>query len=849
MSGRRVPPPLPPKPGSVSRINTAATNNLNTGSRTQPEGVNNSMASPRRPTLGSSTSSSFSFSASASSWASKAKSGLNNYAKPMAKAALVGASNYVEAASDYLHESRTGEERSRGNSDDDSKASRGLARKLAEPQEKLNLLPQWAVCVPRKNKAGQVIQHESGIPEFDLHVHVTGYYSSLTPAENAPTLLKVALRIMRSVAALPPLISEGARQFEDKLSTSPVSTPVLEKIADEVDHDMLKARLKPTRSSTMSSVNTVSSRTSGIDNSAERLLANITDEQLQALHANLEERLAPFRSSVSQRRVQVSIYPIVLDDTAQSQQLDDIQPNFTEKPLITNVFTTSPQGLFSHKIVIPWERIISHGPSLQLAFGGLPISNPYNPNKGLYIHAQLLTEGGPSQLPSSASSLSPSKSEGFEEREASRGLKPVDSGVTRVDDGANAFFSSTVKPVSQGSGGEMGGLQSLGKTEITASVFSNISSTGGVRIISDLDDTVKYSNILGGAREAFRNAFCRAVADVGIEGMSDLYRTLADAGVAGYHYVSNSPNELFPVLQSFFRHHHFPGGYSLMLKYYGGKHLVNAFLEEPGDRKRPGVMAVMDSFPEAKFILIGDSGEQDLELYVAVAKARPDRVLAIAIRDVSTAVAAKSKKSPSRQPTASEIDFTSLTEALSHVDGQDQAAKAGMGGRKRDAAKKLFRSPSGLDLRNLRLSSPSEMNTPTSSHTTSRKQGSGSSLSSLTDSKPAADTLPLMDSVENESSFGQSIPGSAMSQDKISSAGASGPSSDAAIIMEEEIKEAEEEFQELSATQAKLLKRAAEWSERMKRASHEVPEGIALIQFREPDEIEDTLLQMVKSHS
>lgn len=66
--------------------------------------------------------------------------------------------------------------------------------------------------------------------------------------------------------------------------------------------------------------------------------------------------------------------------------------------------------------------------------------------------------------------------------------------------------------------------------------------------------------------------------------------------------------------------------------------------------------------------------------------------------------------------------------------------------------------------------------------------------------------------------------------------------------MEEEIKEAEEEFEELSATQAKLLKRAAEWSERMKRASHEVPEGIALIQFREPDEIQDTLLQMVKSH-
>ncbi|KAJ9107021.1 hypothetical protein QFC19_002890 [Naganishia cerealis] len=630
------------------------------------------------------------------------------------------------------------------------------------------------------------------------------------------------------VAALPPIVPEGAHQFEDKLSTSPVSSPILEKIADQVNEDMLRAKGKasPIRSSTTSSVNTTSSGTTRIDNSAERLLANITEEQLQALHANLEERLAPFRSSVSQRRVQVSIYPIILDDPAQHQQLDDIKPDFTDKPLLTNVFTTSPQGIFSHKIVIPWERIISHGPSLQLAFGGLPVSSPYHPTKGLYIHAQLLTESGPSRLPQAASSLPPTQSGESSLNGSAADLKSLDSGVTRVDDGANAFFSSTVKPVAKGSGGEMGGLQSLGKTDVTASVFSNISSTGGVRIISDLDDTVKYSNILGGAREAFRNAFCRAIADVGIEGMSELYHTLADAGVAGYHYVSNSPNELLPVLQSFFRHHHFPNGYSLMLKYYGGKHLVNAFLEEPGDRKRPGVMAVLDSFPDAKFILIGDSGEQDLELYVAVAKARPDRVLAIAIRDVSSAIV-KSGKLPLRQPTTSEVDFSSLDDALGHVDGQDQAKKAGIGGRKRDTARKLFRAPSGLDLRNLRLSSPSESTTLPSGHTSSRRQDSANSMSSMAEPPDSPESVNA----------------------EISSVEASGPSSGPAMTMGEEVREAEEEFQELSATQAKLLKRAAEWTERMKRASHEVPAGVALMQFREPGEIQDTLLQLVKSHS
>ncbi|KAJ9107022.1 hypothetical protein QFC19_002891 [Naganishia cerealis] len=149
----RAPPPLPPKP---PRLNTAVSTTSNRAEpRTSP------VSSSRRPALGSTASSlSLSFSASATSWAIKAKSGLNNYAKPMAKAVLANASNYVEAASDYLSESKIGDDRSRGMSGDDSR--RASLRKPVEPHDKLNLLPQWAVYVPRKDKAGNVIQHESG---------------------------------------------------------------------------------------------------------------------------------------------------------------------------------------------------------------------------------------------------------------------------------------------------------------------------------------------------------------------------------------------------------------------------------------------------------------------------------------------------------------------------------------------------------------------------------------------------------------------------------------------------------------------------------------------------------------
>lgn len=45
----------------------------------------------------------------------------------------------------------------------------------------------------------------------------------------------------------------------------------------------------------------------------------------------------------------------------------------------------------------------------------------------------------------------------------------------------------------------------------------------------------------------------------------------------------------------------------------------------------------MDAFNESAFILVGDSGEQDLELYLSIARARPLQVSAILIRDITSA--------------------------------------------------------------------------------------------------------------------------------------------------------------------------------------------------------------------
>ena len=59
-------------------------------------------------------------------------------------------------------------------------------------------------------------------------------------------------------------------------------------------------------------------------------------------------------------------------------------------------------------------------------------------------------------------------------------------------------------------------------------------------------------------------------------------------------------------------------------------------MEPAGERKRPSIVEVLDAFPESSFILFGDSGEQDLEVYIALARERPHQIRAVYIRDVTS---------------------------------------------------------------------------------------------------------------------------------------------------------------------------------------------------------------------
>lgn len=161
-----------------------------------------------------------------------------------------------------------------------------------------------------------------------------------------------------------------------------------------------------------------------------------------------------------------------------------------------------------------------------------------------------------------------------------------------------------------------------------------ITEASGVSLISDIDDTIKHSAIASGAREIFKNTFIRELGDLTIKGVKEWYVKLASMGVK-LHYVSNSPWQLYPLLRSYFSLAGLPPG-SFHLKQYSG--MLQGIFEPAAERKRGSLDRIMHDFPDRKFILVGDSGEADLEVYTDVVLEYPGRVLGVFIRDVTTPI-------------------------------------------------------------------------------------------------------------------------------------------------------------------------------------------------------------------
>lgn len=153
----------------------------------------------------------------------------------------------------------------------------------------------------------------------------------------------------------------------------------------------------------------------------------------------------------------------------------------------------------------------------------------------------------------------------------------------------------------------------------------------GVSVISDIDDTIKHSQVTDKS-VLIQNTFLREFRAV--DGMANLYANLASSGVA-FHYVSGSPWQLYQPLEAFMSDAGFPKG-TVHLKHFRIKDSsVLELLSSQNETKLAAITPLLAAFPQRTFLLIGDSGEQDPEIYGQIAREHPEQVTAIFIRNAT----------------------------------------------------------------------------------------------------------------------------------------------------------------------------------------------------------------------
>jgi hypothetical protein len=153
----------------------------------------------------------------------------------------------------------------------------------------------------------------------------------------------------------------------------------------------------------------------------------------------------------------------------------------------------------------------------------------------------------------------------------------------------------------------------------------------GLSIISDIDDTIKHSHVRN-RKELLTNTFLRNFQP--IPDAAALYQDWSSQGAA-FHYVSSSPWQLHEPLTEFIASAGFPEG-SLHLRFFSlrNSRLLSPFVLRPENKAR-SIRGLLQQYPQRKFVLIGDSGERDPEIYGSVARRFPQQVQRILIRDVT----------------------------------------------------------------------------------------------------------------------------------------------------------------------------------------------------------------------
>lgn len=191
---------------------------------------------------------------------------------------------------------------------------------------------------------------------------------------------------------------------------------------------------------------------------------------------------------------------------------------------------------------------------------------------------------------------------------------PADELDSFVEDGVLAFEAITSKTESRRFAGEV-----------------LLVERSGISVISDIDDTVKISNVTDRGSLLLHTFLLDFIA---APGMAELYDKWSRQN-ASFHFVSSSPWQLYSPLVEFLDVAGFPRA-ELNLKSVRFRDETLFDLFKKGTETKPLVIKqILERYPDRQFILVGDSGEQDPEVYADILRERPEQIIRAYIRNVT----------------------------------------------------------------------------------------------------------------------------------------------------------------------------------------------------------------------
>lgn len=211
---------------------------------------------------------------------------------------------------------------------------------------------------------------------------------------------------------------------------------------------------------------------------------------------------------------------------------------------------------------------------------------------------------------------------------------------TSVTTGPEGYYAATLEPAGpmRGDGHWENAIASLGDgTLATPQPVLQVSPDARIGIISDIDDTILHTGITNWKTAAQLTFLHNARTRKPLKGVAKLYQALQE-GPAGempkapIFYVSSSPWNLYDLLDDFMDLNAIPCG-PIFLRDLGLD--ADKFIKRTGHgHKLERAASLIERYPHLRWVLLGDSGQADAELYAEAARNFGGRIAAIYIRDV-----------------------------------------------------------------------------------------------------------------------------------------------------------------------------------------------------------------------